>query len=73
MGIDKRGRLLEEPFSYKATKDNKVLLYYENKMIKVLSQQKAISFLERACGADAQELQLLMAKATGHFKHGNER
>lgn len=73
MGIDKRGRLLEEPFSYKATKDNKVLLYYENKMIKVLSQQKAISFLERARGADAQELQLLMAKATGHFKHGNER
>lgn len=73
MGIDKRGRLLEEPFSYKATKDNKVLLYYENKMIKVLSQQKAISFLERARGADAQELQLLMAKVTGHFKHGNER
>lgn len=73
MGIDKRGRLLEEPFSYKATKDNKVLLYYENKMIKVLSQQKAVSFLERARGADAQELQLLMAKATGHFKHGNER
>ena len=73
MATDCRGRLLEEPFSYMATKDGSVRISYQGRMIKVLSPKKAAAFLRQAQTADSQELQLLMAKATGHFKHGNER
>ena len=73
MATDARERLLEEPFSYFATKDGRVMISCQGRMIKVLSPKKAVSFLQQAQTADSQHLQLLMAKATGHFKHGNER
>lgn len=73
MATDSRGRLLEEPFSYTATKDGGVMIAWQGRMIKVLSPKKAVSFLRQAQTADSQQLQLLMAKETGHFKHGNER
>ena len=73
MGTDMRGRLLEELFSYIATKNGAVMISCQGRVIKVLSPKKAADFLQQAQEADSQQLQLLMAKATGHFKHGNER
>ncbi len=73
MGTDMRGRLLEEPFSYIATKNGTVMISYQGRVIKALSPRKADAFLRQAQAADSQQLQLLMAKETGHFKHGNER
>jgi len=35
--------------------------------------EQAARFMSRAEPSDPDALQLLMAKATGHFKHGNER
>jgi len=71
--IDKRDRLKENPFSYKITKANKALIYYENRMIKTLNEKETKKFINRINGLDNFEIQLALAKITGNFKRGNER
>ncbi|MBA2286473.1 MAG: hypothetical protein H0W02_13415 [Ktedonobacteraceae bacterium] len=71
--IDKRHKLDEEVFSYRATKDGKVFLYWHQKQIKILKGLAAQAFLEEVSDADPKEAQLIMARITGNFKHGNER
>lgn len=73
MNIDKRGILETEPFSYQITKDKKVRLFYRNKEIKMLSENTAISFISKIENCSISEQQLVMAKITGNFKHGNEK
>ncbi|MFN8527987.1 MAG: hypothetical protein U0670_05195 [Anaerolineae bacterium] len=72
-GIDKRGVLQDDIFSFQATKDGRVLLYWHGKHIKTLAGKEAEKFLTRIEGLEGVDAQLVMAKATGHFKHGNER
>ena len=71
--VDKRKKLTEEVFAYKATKEQKVFISYHGKPVTTLSGDKARRFLAGIDGADPQQAQLVMAKATGHFKHGNEK
>ena len=59
-------------FSYQSAK-GKVRIFWDNRTIMTLSGQKAADFLAKAEGLDEAELQLLLAKLTGQFKHGNER
>jgi hypothetical protein len=73
MGIDKRNVLESEPFSYQITKDKKVRLFYKNKEVKILSNNTAMSFIEKIKGLPVFDQQLKMAKITGNFKHGNEK
>jgi hypothetical protein len=71
--IDKRGKLEEEPFTYQVTKDGKVFIYWHGKQIMILKEKAAKKFMASVAQADAQQTQLLMAKITGQFKHGNEK
>jgi len=71
--VDKRNRLDEEPFSYNVSKDNKVFIYWHGKQVTILKGQESNKFLERIKNADLKETQLIMAKVTGNFKHGNEK
>lgn len=71
--IDKRDRLLESPFSYKLTKSQKTLIYYDNHQIMMLSEKDTKKFKAKIVGKSEHEIQLVLAKFTGHFKHGNER
>ena len=71
--IDRRNRLNEEIFSFREAKDGRVLLYWHKKHVKTLVGTEAQKFLKRIEGLEGKEAQLLMAKATGNFKHGNER
>jgi hypothetical protein len=71
--IDKRNRLDEEVFSYRAAKDGRIMLYWYNKHIKTLAGAEANKFIKKIEGLEGKEAQLLMAKVTGNFKHGNER
>jgi hypothetical protein len=71
--VDKRGKLEEEPFSYKVSKDKKVFLYWHEKMVMILKEKDSSKFLARIENADPKEAQLIMAKVTGNFKHGNEK
>ena len=71
--VDKRGRLEEEVFSYKITKDQRVFLYWHGKQVMVISGRSALDFIGKISDAEGRDAQLLMARVTGHFKHGNEK
>ncbi|MEO7911169.1 MAG: hypothetical protein ABIV47_16110 [Roseiflexaceae bacterium] len=70
--IDKRGRLDEEIFSYRESKD-KVFIFWYKKQVMILKAQQARKFLDKIADLDGKQAQLVMAKITGNFKHGNER
>ncbi len=71
--IDQRDRLKENPFSYKITKANKTFIYFDNKSIKILNEKETKKFISNISNKNEFEIQLILAKLTGNFKHGNER
>jgi hypothetical protein len=73
--VDERGRLDDEPFAHRVTKDGRVLISFEGRRVSVVAGRRAarlVAALQQAAG-DPAAVQLLLAKATGHFKHGTER
>ena len=74
MSKDQTGdSLAEEPFSYQATKDGKLLFYWQGKLVSTLKGNQAGKLLARLSDASTEQAQLALAKATGNFKRGNER
>lgn len=74
VNVDKRNKLEQEFFSYKVSKDNKVFIYWYEKRVKILVGKESEKFLKRIESASSsKEIQLIMAKATGNFKRGNEK
>ena len=73
--IDKRNRLSEEPFAYQIMKSGKVAINYRGKQIKIVKDKEAERLIARikAVEDNITEVQLLLAKITGNFKHGNEK
>ncbi|MBW5446319.1 hypothetical protein GE107_09635 [Cohnella sp. CFH 77786] len=71
--IDKRNKFEEEVFTYRETKEGKVFIDWQGRTVTTLSGTQAAKFIAKIGRAGFKEAQLLMAKATGHFKHGNER
>jgi hypothetical protein len=71
--IDKRDRLGGELFSFRKAKEGRVMLYWHDKHVKTLAGSEAQKFLKKINGLEGKDAQLVMAKATGNFKHGNER
>lgn len=71
--IDKHNRFEDEVFTYQETKDGKVFIFWYGKQVTTLKGDKATKFLAAVDGLDEREAQLVMAKVTGNFKHGNER
>ncbi len=71
--LDRRGKLNETVFTYRATKDGKLFISWQGRIVTTLSGERARKLLEQIHDADHQTEQLALAKATGHFKHGNER
>ena len=70
---DKRGKLEESPFSYFISKDGKLHISFNHKQVVVLKDNKASELIRKMDQASDFEIQMLLAKATGNFKHGNER
>ena len=71
---DARGILLkEQPFTFRQRKDGSVAIFWKRVPATVLTGKLAQNFLAVSSDCSGQELQLLMAKATGNFKRGNER
>lgn len=74
-GIDKRNKLDEKPFSYNITKKGTVIIYHHKKQIKMVKNKEADKLIAKIKEAkdNEKEIQLLLAKITGNFKHGNEK
>ncbi len=71
---DQRGLLLKErPFSYRARRDGTVEILWKGRRATTLAGALAERILELAPTEDEHGRQLLMAKATGNFRRGNER
>jgi hypothetical protein len=65
--------LSHEPFSCVTRADGTVVISYHGALVTLLRGRAADRFATRMDGADAAAAQQLMARATGNFKHGNER
>jgi hypothetical protein len=65
--------IADTPFSYRATASGQVHIAYRDRTVTTLSGREADRFLARVDATDGSGAQLLMAKATGNFKRGNER
>ena len=71
---DRRGLLLkEQPFTFRQRRDGTVAIFWRRVPATVLTGKLAENFLAVSSDCSGQELQLLMAKATGNFKRGNEK
>ncbi|MCB9450184.1 MAG: hypothetical protein H6672_02025 [Anaerolineaceae bacterium] len=60
-------------FDYQVTKDERVFIYWYNKLVTTLAGEKAKKFLRQINGLADDDEQLVMARFTGNFKRGNER
>ncbi|WP_348674930.1 hypothetical protein [uncultured Abyssibacter sp.] len=65
--------LAERRFSYETAKNGSVFISFHGRRVTQLAGKDATKFLARVESLDARGQQLLMAKATGNFKRGNER
>jgi hypothetical protein len=71
--MKKTDPLQHEPFSFSETRAGLVQIAYLGKVVTTLARREASRFLARVETLDRNAAQLLMAKATGNFKRGNER
>ncbi len=69
--------MMHEPsdlgFTYKVRKSGDVEILHHGKIASTLRGRDAATFVGKAeCGSFTQ-IQLLMARVTGNYRHGNER
>jgi hypothetical protein len=62
-----------DPFDFSTGKNALVAIRWQGQHVTTLRGKDAARFLARIAATDAAGAQLLMAKATGNFKRGNER
>ncbi|HTE59069.1 MAG TPA: hypothetical protein VK631_01885 [Solirubrobacteraceae bacterium] len=69
--VDKRGRLESDPFDARVTASGTVLISRGGRLVTTVrgrAAERLADALDRAAGDD-RVTQLLLAKATGHYKH----
>ncbi len=65
--------LEDRPFSYRVTKDRRVLISWGSSALTTVAGSAAARLIAALDGADEERAQQLLARATGNFKRGNER
>lgn len=70
---DARQRLKTDPFSWRATKSGDIFIERGGKTVTILRGSVAETFRSRIDRLSEDEAQHLMARTTGHYRHGNER
>ena len=72
MATDARAVLAALPYSYRTSRDGKVFVARAGRTVTTLAGPAAARLLTRLQGADDAAVQLLLAKTTGHYRHGTE-
>jgi len=67
------GGLEDQPFGYAITKDGRVRISWRSKVVVTVSGSKASRLATALAAADPEQVQQVLARATGNFKRGNER
>ena len=70
---DARGRLVDDPFSFRTTKSGEVMISRGGRVVQTLGGPVAAKLLKALAAADEQQEQLILAKSTGNYRRGNER
>lgn len=71
--VDARGKLAEQPFTYRVTRDGKVLVSWGGRVVSTIAGKAGAKLASQlAAAADDAAVQLLLARVTGHFKRGTE-
>jgi hypothetical protein len=65
--------LEDDPFDWRVTKDGQVLVSRGGRLVTTVRGSAAAKLHGRLQHADADQTQQLLARATGNYKHGNER
>lgn len=65
--------LEHEPYTWRETADGRLIVSWQGRPVGTLKGDEARRLSGRLRAADAREQQLLLARATGNFKRGNER
>lgn len=73
MTEDARNHFDNDIFTHRITKDGKVLISTGGRIVTTVAGKQAAKLISRLDGADRRQVQHLLARATGHYKHGNER
>ncbi|CAD5898426.1 hypothetical protein [Carnobacterium maltaromaticum] len=60
-------------FTWRAAKDQKIFISYNEKQIMIIKGAKAKKLLKDLSESDAETEQYLLARITGNFKRGNEK
>ena len=63
----------EHPFSYRQYKNGNVSVFWKEREVTILKGKSAAKFSSQIENANEFDAQMIMAKITGNFKHGNER
>jgi len=71
--LSEESKLADCPFHFREAKNGSVQIGYKNRVVTTLRGKEAAKFMHKVQSCDEPAQQVLMAKATGHFKHGNER
>jgi len=66
-------KLSERPFSYKITANGKIIIYYNSRQIMIVTGSNSVKLQSKLLDKSDRQVQLILAKITGNFKHGNER
>lgn len=66
-------KLSERPFSYKITNTEKIIIYYNNRQIMIVTGNNSVKLHAKLLYKNDQQVQLILAKITENFKRGNER
>jgi hypothetical protein len=65
--------LEDNPFDWRVTKDGQVLVSRAGRLVMTVRGAAASRLVDKLSGADEDEAQQLLARATGNYKRGNER
>ena len=71
--VDARGRLVDDPFSWRETKSAELMISRGGRVVQTLGGGAAAKVRKALEGADETQEQLILAKSTGNYRRGNER
>ena len=64
-----KNKLEDCPFSYRVTKSGEVHISHHCRVVTIIRGEAAQKLHAKLVGSDDYAQQLLLAKATGHYKH----
>jgi hypothetical protein len=70
---DRRGRLESDPFDHRVTADGSIRISRAGREVTVVRGEAARRLAARLVDAEPAAVQLELARATGHYRHGTER